>query len=57
MYKSLGASKPKDVNKIAKCNMVWFWFVLWCFMPLSTIVQLFRGGQFFLMEQTYLFMN
>jgi hypothetical protein len=27
--------------------MVWFWFVLWYLMPLSTIVQLYRGGQFF----------
>ena len=24
MYKSFGASKPKDVNRIAKCNVVWF---------------------------------
>ena len=24
MYKSLGASKPKDLNRIAKCNVVWF---------------------------------
>jgi hypothetical protein len=24
MYKSFGASKPKDVNGIAKCNVVWY---------------------------------
>ena len=24
MYKSLGASKPRVVNRIAKCNVIWF---------------------------------
>jgi hypothetical protein len=24
MYKSLGASKQKDVNRIAKCSVIWF---------------------------------
>ena len=24
MYKSLGESKQKDVNRITKCNVIWF---------------------------------
>ena len=26
MYKSLGASKEMDVNRVAKCNIIWFGF-------------------------------
>jgi len=26
---------------------VWLWLWWWCFTPLSTILQLFRGGQFY----------
>ena len=57
VYKSLRASKPKDVNKIAKCNVKWFGFglsygVLCHFQQLSSYFV-----AVVLLEQTYLFMN
>jgi hypothetical protein len=33
-------------------DICWFGLVLWFSMPLSTIFQLFRGGQFYLWGET-----
>ena len=51
MYKSLGASKPKVVNRIAKCNVIWFgsglaYSVYWHFQQLSSYIVVVRyfGG-------------
>ena len=35
--------KPFKINITFK----WFGLVLWCLTPLSTIFQLYRGGQFY----------
>ena len=33
--------------------MEFSWFGLWCLMPLSTLLQLYRGGQFYWRKQEY----
>ena len=36
----------QDVSQLSVSAKIGLGLVLWCFMPLSTIFQLYHGGQF-----------
>ena len=58
MYKSLGTSKPKNINRKAKCNVIWFGsglaYSVYChFQQLSSyivVVRYFDGANLSIYE-------